>query len=323
VAISHTKQVNVVPAEYRYANWQRKYAPYFFIAPFFILYVIFSFFPNIFSFYLSLTRWNPLDGLNGIKFVGLDNYRYLVQDDTFFQTSLVNSAILGILGGIPQHLVALPLAYLFNNSLKRIKGFLSALYFAPFITSIAAISVVFGLLFSERSGLFNWALLQLHQLPIIGGLFPGEGINWLGRSFWIKPSIALVIFWRYTGWNTILYLAAMQAIPGELFEAAAIDGANRWQQFRFITLPLVRPMAFYAVTLTIIGSMQLFLEPFTLVGPDGGAGNAGRTTMMYLFKTAFTDLDFGLAAAISWVLFAIIIVMTIINNKVFNGGKAD
>jgi multiple sugar transport system permease protein len=120
-----------------------------------------------------------------------------------------------------------------------------------------------------------------------------------------------------------LYLAAMQAIPVELFEAAAIDGANRWQQFRFITLPLVRPMAFYAVTLTIIGSMQLFLEPFTLVGQDGGANNAGRTTMMYLFKTAFTDLDFGLAAAISWVLFAIIIVMTIINNRIFRGGKAD
>ena len=94
--------------------------------------------------------------------------RRLIQDDTFFQRSLVNSAIMGILGGVPQHLVALPLAYLFNNSLKRIKGFLSALYFAPFITSIAAISVVFGLLFSERNGLFNWALLQLHQIPLQG-----------------------------------------------------------------------------------------------------------------------------------------------------------
>lgn len=323
MALSRTKQVNKVPSEYRYANWQRRYAPYFFIAPFFILYIIFSFFPNLFSFYLSFTDWYLLDGLKAIKFSGFENYRFLLQDDTYFRSSLLNSAILGILGGIPQHLVALPLAYLLNSSLKRIKGFLSALYFAPFITSIAAMSVVFGLLYSERNGLFNWALLQLHQIPVVGGLFPGEGINWLGRAFWIKPSVALVIFWRYTGWNTILYLAAMQAIPGELFEAAAIDGANRWQQFRFITLPLVRPMAFYAVTLTIIGSMQLFLEPFTLVGPDGGAGNAGRTTLMYLFKTGFTDYDFGRASAISWVLFAIIIVMTIINNRIFRGGKAD
>lgn len=323
MAILRPAKQKTVSSSFGYNNWQRKYAPYIFVSPFFILYVIFSFFPNIFSFYASLTKWNPLDGLKGIEYIGFDNYRFLIQDDNYFSSSLVNSAIMGILGGIPQHLVALPLAYLLNNSLKRFKGFLSAIYFAPFITSIAAISVVFGLLYSERSGLFNWVLLQLHQLPVIGNIFPSEPIKWLGSRFWIKPSVSLVIFWRYTGWNTILYLAAMQAIPLELFEAAAIDGANRWQQFRYITLPLVRPMAYYAVTLTIIGSMQLFLEPFTLVGQDGGFNNEGRTTTMYLFKTAFTDYDFGTASAMSWLLFAIVMVMTIINNRIFRGGKAD
>ncbi len=308
---------------HRYAIWQRRYAPYLFISPFFILFAVFGLFPTLFSLYLSFTRWNPLDGLANIKFVGLENYQFLLTDDTLFRKSLVNTAVLGVISGIPQHIIAIPLAFLLHTGLNRIKGFVTALYFAPYVTSVAAIAMVFGTLYSERSGLFNWALAQLHQIPLLGAIIPGDPIPWLGREVWIKPSIALLIAWRYTGWNTVLYLSAMQAVPMELFEAAAVDGASRWQQFRFITLPLLRPMAFYAVTLTIIGNMQIFVEPFLLVNRDGGVNNAGLTTVMYLYKTAFNDLDMGLAASISWVLFAIIIVLTLINNRIFRGGRAD
>jgi multiple sugar transport system permease protein len=308
---------------HRYAIWQRRYAPYLFISPFFILFAVFGLFPTLFSLYLSFTRWNPLDGLANIKFVGLENYQFLLTDDTLFRKSLINTAVLGVISGIPQHIIAIPLAFLLHTGLNRIKGFVTALYFAPYVTSVAAIAMVFGTLYSERSGLFNWALAQLHQIPLLGAAIPGDPIPWLGREVWIKPSIALLIAWRYTGWNTVLYLSAMQAVPMELFEAAAVDGASRWQQFRFITLPLLRPMAFYAVTLTIIGNMQIFVEPFLLVNRDGGVNNAGLTTVMYLYKTAFNDLDMGLAASISWVLFAIIIALTLINNRIFRGGRAD
>jgi multiple sugar transport system permease protein len=314
---------SVATSSYRYSNFQRRYAPYLFVAPFFILFIVFSLFPTLFSFYLSFTRWNPIDGLAGIKFVGLENYLYLISSDTYFRKSLFNSAFLGVISGIPQHLIAIPLAFMLHTGLKRVKGFVTALYFAPYVTSVAAITMVFGTLYSERAGLFNWILAQLNQVPLLGAIIPDDPIPWLGREAFVKPSIALLIAWRYTGWNTVLYLSAMQAIPMELFEAAAVDGANRWQQFRHITLPLLRPMAFYAVTLTIIGSMQIFVEPFLLVNRDGGVNNAGLTTVMYLYKTAFNDLDMGLAASISWVLFAIIIVLTIINNRLFRGGKAD
>ncbi len=312
----------ITTASYRYANWQRRYAPYIFISPFFILFIIFGLFPTLFSFFISLTRWNPIEGLANIKFVGFENYQYLLTEDTYFRKSLINTAVLGLLSVPPQHLIAIPLAFMLHTGLKRIKGFITALYFAPYITSAAAIAMVFGTLYSERSGLFNYVLSQLHQLPVLGAIFP-ESIPWLGRDAWIKPSIAILIAWKYTGWNTVLYLSAMQAIPGDLFEAAAVDGANRWQQFRFVTLPLLRPMAFYAVTLSIIGNMQIFVEPFLLVNRDGGTNNSGLTTVMYLYKTAFNDFDMGLAASISWVLFLIIIVLTIINNRIFRGGKVD
>ena len=112
-------------------------------------------------------------------------------------------------------------------------------------------------------------------------------------------------------------LAGLQAIPNELYEAAQVDGANRWHQFRFITLPLLRPIAFFAVTLTIIGNMQLFVEPYMLVNQDGGVNNSGLTAVLYLWKTAFVDLDMGYAAAMSWVLFVSIILLTWINNAIF------
>lgn len=323
MAAPSTTAPSISTSSYRYSNWQRKYAPYLFVSPFFILFIIFSLFPTLFSLYISFTRWNPIEGLARIKFVGLENYQFLLTDDTYFRKSLVNTAVLGVISGLPQHIIAIPLAFLLHTGLKRIKGFVTSLYFAPYVTSVAAIAMVFGTLYSERSGLFNWVLAQLNHLPLMGAIIPDNPIPWLGREAWIKPSIAILIIWRYTGWNTILYLSAMQAIPMELFEAAAVDGASRWQQFRHVTLPLLRPMAFYAVTLTIIGNMQIFVEPFLLVNRDGGVNNAGLTTVMYLYKTAFNDFDMGLAASISWVLFAIIIVLTVINNRIFRGGRAD
>jgi multiple sugar transport system permease protein len=323
IASPSTSQSVPMTLEMKYSRWQRRFAPYIFVSPFFLLFLFFGLFPMIFSMFISVHKWNPIDGLGNWQFVGLENYQFLIQDDTYFQKSLVNTVVLGLMSVVPQHLIAIPLAVVIHTGLQRIKSAVTAVYFAPYVTSVAAISTVFLTLYSERSGVFNYILQGMNQIPVLNAIIPDEPVRWLGQASMVKPSIALLIIWRYTGWNTVLYLSGLQAIPQDLYEAASVDGANKLQQFRFITLPLLRPIAFFAVTASIIGSMQTFVEPIMMVNGDGGVSNAGLTTMMYLYKTAFTDLDMGLASAISWLLFAIIIIMTMVNNRFFAPRKGE
>lgn len=301
----------------RWSKLQRRWAPYVFISPFFILFLVFGLYPTLFSLFISLHKWQPSDGWATWKFIGLQNYTFTLTDPWFWK-SIYNTVWLGLVSGIPQHLIAIPLAFVIHTNLKRFKTFATAVYFLPYITSAVAIALIFGTLFSEHKGVINQVLAWLHQFPVLNWITPSEKINWLGRSAYIKLAIAIVVIWRYTGWNTLLYLSAIQAIPKELYEAAEVDGASRWQQFRFITLPLLRPMMFFAITLTIIGNMQLFEEPFVLTnGPGGGSDNAGMTATMYMYRTAFEWLDMGTAASISWLLFVFIGILTFVNQRIF------
>ncbi|MFC4426876.1 carbohydrate ABC transporter permease [Deinococcus navajonensis] len=300
----------------RWNNFQRRYAPYLFISPFFLLFAVFGLFPILFSLYLSFQDWQPTTGLGSMKFVGWRNYADNLTDPTFWQ-SLKNTLILAVESGLPQHLIAIPLAFAIFTALKRIQNLVTAVYFLPYITSIVAISVIFFTLFSWQYGVINAALNALSHLPLIGGLFPAEKVNWLGEPRSIQPAVALVIVWRYTGWNTLLYLAGLQAIPRELYEAAEVDGATRWQSFRHITLPLLRPTMFMAVTLSLIGGFQLFEEPFILTNGSGGPGQTGLTTVMYMYRTYTAYSDAGLAAAMCWLLFIVIAVLTWLNGRVF------
>ncbi|ADV67542.1 carbohydrate ABC transporter permease [Deinococcus maricopensis] len=297
-------------------NFQRKNAPYIFISPFFLLFAVFGLFPILFSAYLSFQEWQPGSGLGDMKFVGWRNYTDNLTDPTFWQ-SLKNTVILAVESGLPQHLIAIPLAFAIHMALKRVQSLVTAVYFLPYITSIVAISVVFFTLLSWQYGAINAALVAMHKLPLIGGLFPAENVNWLGEKKYLQPAIAMVIVWRYTGWNVLLYLAGLQAIPKDVYEAASVDGASRWQQFRFITLPLLRPTMFLAVTLSLIGGFQLFEEPFILTNGSGGAEQSGLTTIMYMYRTYYQYSDAGVSAAMSWLLFIVIGVLTIINNRVF------
>ncbi|WP_019011861.1 carbohydrate ABC transporter permease [Deinococcus aquatilis] len=297
-------------------KFQRRYAPYIFISPFFLLFFAFSLFPILFNAYLSVHNWQPGSGLGDMKFVGLRNFSDNLTDPTFWQ-SLRNTAILAVESGVPQHLIALPLAFAIHMGLKRVQSLVTAVYFLPYITSVVAISVVFFTLFSWQYGALNAGLNALHNLPLIGGLFPAEKINWLGEVQYVQPAIAMVVVWRYVGWNVLLYLAGLQAIPSDIYEAASIDGATRAQQFRFITLPLLRPTIFLAVTLTLIGGFQLFEEPFVLTNGSGGTGQQGLTTIMYMFRTYNSYSDAGVAAAMSWLLFAVIGILSLINNRIF------
>ncbi|GHG19549.1 cytochrome C biogenesis protein [Deinococcus indicus] len=299
-----------------WSDFQRRYAPYLFISPFFILFFAFGLFPIVFNAYLSFHQWQPGTGLGEMKFVGLRNYTDNLTDPTFWQ-SLKNTAILALLSGLPQHLIAIPLAFAIQGGLRRMQNFVTAVYFLPYITSIVAISVIFFTLFSWQYGVINSVLNALSGLPLIGALFPSEKINWLGEKEYVQSAVAMVVVWRYTGWNMLLYLSGLQAIPRELYEAASVDGATRAQQFRYITLPLLRPIMFIAVTLSLIGGLQLFEEPFILTNGSGGAGQAGLTTVMYMYRTYASYSDAGVAAAMSWLLFIVIGVLTLVNNRAF------
>jgi multiple sugar transport system permease protein len=280
----------------------RRWAPYLFIAPFFLLFAAFGLFPLLFSIWLSLHQWEPAAGLASMQWVGLENYVYALTDP-WFRLSLWNTLWYAVVSGLPQHLVALPLAFFIHRQLKRSRNWVVGAYFVPYITSSVAIALIFTTLLSRQSGVVN-ALL-------------GVPIDWLGHAAWAKPAVAFVVFWRYLGWNLVLYLSALQVIDESLYEAATLDGASRWQQFRHVTLPLLRPMIFFAVTLTIIGNLQLFEEPFILVDPESGIVPAVMTTAMFMVRLAFSDGDFGTASAVSWLLFLVIAALTWGNSRLF------
>ncbi|WP_407541825.1 sugar ABC transporter permease (plasmid) [Deinococcus radiomollis] len=304
----------------RWEVFQRKYAPYIFISPFFILFAIFGLFPILFSLYLSFHSWQPASGLGSMKFIGWRNFADNLSDPTFWQ-SLKNTGIIALESGIPQHLIAIPLAFAIHTSLKKVQGLVTALYFLPYITSVVAVSVIFVTLFSWQYGVLNQLLASLHHLPLIGGLFPAENINWLGNRSFIQPAVASVVVWRFVGWNTVLYLSGIQAIPSDLYEAAAVDGATTGQSFRYITLPLLRPIMFVAITLTLIGNLQLFEEPFIIAGDSGGIGGLALTTVMYMYRTYNFYGDAGLASAMSWLLFILIGALTLLNNRLFGKSR--
>ena len=291
-------------------------APYLFIAPFFLLFLVFGVFPLGFSIFLSLHQWDPAAGLSAMRWVGLQNYQYAITDP-WFQQSLYNTLWFALVSGLPQHLVALPLAYFINLRLKRTRNLIVGAYFLPYITSSVAIALIFSTLLSTDYGVINALLAELTRIPLLGTLVPVEPVDWLNNANYTKPAVAFVVFWRYLGWNLVLYLSALQVIDKEMYEAATLDGASTWKQFRYITLPLLRPMIFFAVTLTIIGNLQLFEEPFILVDIEKGVAHSVMTTAIFMYRTAFSDGDFGTASAISWLLFFVIALLTWLNSRLF------
>jgi multiple sugar transport system permease protein len=290
--------------------WARKAAPYLFIAPFFVLFGVFGLFPLLFSIWLSLNQWDAAAGLGEMRFVGLENYGVALTDP-WFRESLWNTLWYAVATGVPQHLVALPLAFFIHRTLRRSRNFVVGAYFVPYVTSSVAIALIFTTLFSKDFGVVN-------------ALLPGAPIDWLGDAAWARVTVAFVVFWRYLGWNVVLYLSALQTIPHDLYEAATLDGASLWKQFRHVALPLLKPMIFLAVTLTLIGNLQLFEEPFILIPPESGVMVHVQTTAVFMYRMAFGDGDFGTASAVSWLLFFLIAALTYGNAKLFGKeGQAD
>ena len=292
------------------------WAPYVFLSPFLILFAVFGVFPLAFSLFLAFQSWEPTSGLGAMEFVGLDNYAFALRDEWFWK-SLKNTAWLALASGVPQHVVAIPLAYFIHSSFKRLRNGVVGAYFMPYITSTVAIAILFSSLFSTDYGLINVGIGMLAQVPGLAWLLPASPVDWLNDPANIKPAIAMIVFWRYVGFNVVLYLAALQTIPADIYEAATMDGAGRLQQFFYITLPSLKPMIFFGVTLSVIGGLQLFEEPFILTGGRGGSDQSGMTTAIYLYRMAFDFNDFGAASAMSWLLFIGVAALTWLTNRAF------
>ncbi|MFZ2989494.1 carbohydrate ABC transporter permease [Ideonella sp.] len=294
-----------------------RWAPYVFLSPFLLLFAVFGVFPLCFSLFLAFQSWEPTAGMDAMTYVGLGNFAFALEDE-WFRKSLRNTGWMALASGVPQHLVAIPLAVFIHTRFKRLRNAAVGAYFLPYITSTVAIAILFSSLFSTDYGLINLALQQLREWPLIGALMPDAPIDWMGRAENIKPAVSMVVFWRYVGFNLVLYLAALQTIPADVYEAATMDGASPLQQFFHITLPSLRPMIFFGVTLSIIGGLQLFEEPFILTMGRGGSDQSGMTTAMYLYRMAFDFNDFGAASAMSWLLFVLVVGLTWLTNRAFS-----
>jgi cellobiose transport system permease protein len=290
------------PSRARLGRLDVKVSPYLYIAPFFILFMAFGLFPVLYTVRLSLHRWSLIGGDKG--YIGLQNYKNLLQDDQFWN-AMFNTFGLFIIATIPQLLLALLIASWLNKRL-RFRTALRMGILIPNITSVAAVGIVFGLIFAERYGMANWVLESLGFDPVA----------WRQHRWSSWTAIAFMVDWRWTGYNALIYLAAMQAIPRDLYESAALDGASAARRFWRITLPLIQPTILFTVIISTIGGMQLFTEPllFNYGRIEGGSLNEFQTIAMYIYQTTFVDpYSVGRGSAMSWLLFLMIVIFAALN----------
>lgn len=280
---------------------------YVYIAPFFILFAIFGIFPIISGFVISFFSW---DGIGDMNFIGLRNYQRLLTDPMFWK-ALKNTLFIGVIAHIFILGGGLSLAYILNSKLVKYKNIFKTIYFLPMVTSAVAVAIVFQSLFGKNAGLINF-LLQLIGYDRIDW--------WGGTGNFIKIAIIIMFSWKWIGWNMVIYLAGMQGISNDIYEAAAIDGARHTQIFMRITIPLLKPIILFTIIQSTIGTINLFAEPFVLTGNlKGGTGNQGLTVMMFLLdKAPYGNNLYGYASACAYILCFIIIVISIINMKFFN-----
>jgi multiple sugar transport system permease protein len=295
------REAGTAPSAHR---WRQDLTGWAFAAPFVILFGIFLAFPILASFALSFTSFGLRDLQNpiGSTFVGLDNYANVI-GDTRFWTSLFNTTYFVVIG-VP---VTLALGLLIANALNRgITRFRTAFrvgYYLPVITSIVAIAVVWRFLLNTDVGLINM---------LLGGIGI-RGPSWLGDPNFAMPSIIAMAVWRNLGFAMVVFLAGLQAIPSELYEAGSIDGAGRWQLFRHITIPMLRPTILFMVVITTIGYLQLFEEPFVMT--DGGPLDRTLSVTMYMYQQAFRFFHQGYASAIAYILFVIVAIVAFLQFK--------
>lgn len=273
-------------------------AGYLFVAPMLIGSTVLIIYPIIASFILSLTDWNFVSGLEGANFVGFSNFVTLFHDPVFLK-GLVNNFLLLMV--VPIGLfVSLVLAVIINKSVY-FKDSFKAIYFMPYISSTVAIALVFQVLFHPTDGPINQILSSFGIENVPG---------WIADTHWALPSVMLIIIWTQIGFQMILYIAALQNIPPQLYEAADVDGASTWYKFKNITIPLVTPTTFLLLIQGIVHTFKVF--DLIKVLTDGGPANSSTIPVLYLYQQAFEELKTGYASAIAVILFLILVLITVI-----------
>ncbi|WP_173084159.1 carbohydrate ABC transporter permease [Phytohabitans rumicis] len=296
---------------HRLSRLDIKLSPYLYIAPFFVLFGVFGAYPLGYTLWVSLHDWDLL--AEDHPFVGLANYSELLGDADFWN-AVVNTLGIFVISTVPQLLLALWLANMLNRQLRARTLFRMGVLI-PNITSTAAVAIVFGQLFSREFGLINWAL------DLVGI----DAIDWRASRLGSWVAISTMVDWRWTGYNALIFLAAMQAIPRDLYESAAIDGARPARQFWSITVPMLRPTIIFCVIISTIGGLQLFTEPLLFNSGTnpirGGPTRESQTMTMYMFENAFApNFNFGYGAAIAWMLFALIAIVAVVNVLIIRRG---
>ena len=287
----------------RLSRFDVKASPYIYISPFFILFALVGMFPLMYTMWVSLHEWDLLKGPG--EFVGLGNFIEILGDRMFWN-SLGNTVSIFLLSTVPQIAVALGVAYLLDQGL-RAPTFWRMGVLVPFVVTPVAVALIFSSVFNEADGLAN------NLLNLIGV----ADLEWKHEKFLSHLAIATMVNFRWTGYNALILLAAMQAVPRELYESAAIDGANSLRRFLSITIPTIRPTFVFVIITSTIGGLQIFSEPKLFdasnAGGIGGSDRQFQTTVLFLWEMAFFRRNFGEAAAVAWLLFLIIVAFGIFN----------
>ena len=289
-------------ARQRLAAWDVRFAPYVYISPFFVLFAVVGLFPLAYTAYVSVHDWSLLGGQG--DFVGLQNYREVL-DNPYFVKQTVNTVSIFVLSSVPQVVIAVTIAGLLDNQLRgRTWWRMSVLL--PFVVSPVAVAIIFGNLFGDRYGLFNELL----------GTIGFDPVQWHTDRFASHVAIATMVNWRWTGYNALIFLAAMQAVPRDLYESAALDSANRVRQFLRITLPMIRPTMLFVIITSTIGGLQIFAEPRLFDETNARNGGSDRqfgTITMLVYDFGWQLRDLGRASATAWMLFVLICVFALLN----------
>ncbi|MEJ2153921.1 MAG: sugar ABC transporter permease [Desulfobacteraceae bacterium] len=285
--------------------------PYLFLAPFILSFLIFGAYPIIRSLVLSLYITS---GPEAQQFVGLDNYFYLLKDPDFW-TAFRNTATFALGSVVLQLPLSLGLAILLNRPEIRGRNVFRFIFFSPNLMGLVFSALLFMLILAPKFGLLNAALHGLFGLPAT--------TRWLSTPALVMPALIMVALWLYTGFNMVYFLAALQSVDAELYEAATIDGAGRWSQFWHVTLPGIKPVLIFVVVLSTIGSFQLFELAFLLLGNGSGPDQAGLTIVMYLYQNGFLGGDLGYASAIGWTLAAMVLLLSMVQLRITGLGTEE
>ena len=280
-------------------------AGWLFIGPAMIAIAVFFVVPVSAALLMSFTDFDiyALADLRNVRFIGLDNYARLLHTPLFWRA--LGNTLYFVLLGVPLSItISLGAALLLNSPLARFKGFYRTALFAPVVTTLVAVAVVWRYLLHTRYGLINHALTAIGISPI----------DWLGDPFWAMPAIVLLSVWKNFGYNMIILLAGLQAIPKDLYEAARIEGASAWQQLRYVTLPALAPMLLMVSILTMAGHFQIFAEPYVMT--QGGPAQRTVTVLYFMYDEGFKWWSLGSASAVAFVLFAFMFAFTLLQLRV-------